>query len=139
MPLLAGFAEVDVTPPLGTHKIGWLIEIVSEYVLDPLFAHAAVFECDGQQIGFIQFDTLSIRWTQVNDIRRRISEQFGFLGDVADVNAGRILEPDDRHAVAPAQGDELVQAIQGNVGVAADPAPARDTSLISAPGFPRRC
>ena len=87
MSLRAGFAEVDVTPPVGTLKIGWLIDIVSEFVLDPLFAHAAVFECEGERIGFIQLDTLSIRWTQVDDIRRRITSQFGFPGQNVMVSA----------------------------------------------------
>jgi len=38
MALKVGFAEVDITPPVGTHKIGWLKDIVSDTVLDPLSA-----------------------------------------------------------------------------------------------------
>jgi hypothetical protein len=34
----AGFAEVDITPEPGIEKIGWLKKIVSDRVLDPLFA-----------------------------------------------------------------------------------------------------
>jgi len=81
MPLKTGFAEIDVTPPLGTHKIGWIIDVVSDHVLDPLFARAAVFESGGQQVAFIQLDTLCVRWTQVADIRRRITERYDFPGD----------------------------------------------------------
>jgi len=77
----AGFAEIDITPPIGTHKIGWIIDIISEQVLDPLFARAAAFVSDGQKIGFIGLDTLSIRWTTTQEIRRRISERFGFPGE----------------------------------------------------------
>ena len=76
----AGFAEVDITPPLGSHKIGWLKEIVADTVLDPLSARIAVFESCGERIGFIQLDTLSVRWTQVDDIRRRIEGSHGFPG-----------------------------------------------------------
>jgi len=76
----AGFAEIDITPPIGTHKIGWIIDIVSDQVLDPLYARAAVFETDEDRLGFIQLDTLSIRWTQVNDIRSRIEAEYGFPG-----------------------------------------------------------
>ncbi|UCC68245.1 MAG: hypothetical protein JSV79_14245 [Armatimonadota bacterium] len=80
MALRAGFAEVNITPPVGTRKIGWLKEIVIESVADPLFARAATAESGGEAIAFLQLDTLSIRWTQVNDIRRRVEEQYGFRG-----------------------------------------------------------
>ncbi len=83
----AGFAEVDITPPLGTAKIGWLKEIIPKAVADPLFARAAVFECGGQQIGFIQLDTLSVRWSTVEEVRRRITDRFGFPGERIMVSA----------------------------------------------------
>jgi len=76
----AGFSEVDITPPIGTRKIGWLEEIVAESVLDPLFARAAVIESGQERIAFIQLDTLSVRWTQVADIRRRVERGHGFPG-----------------------------------------------------------
>ncbi len=78
--LQAGFSEVDVTPPVGTEKIGWLKQLVSEQVLDPLFARVAVFETENERVAFIQLDTLSIRWTHVADIRRRIQQACGFPG-----------------------------------------------------------
>jgi len=78
--LKAGFAETEITPPIGTLKIGWKRIIVSDKILDPLFARAAVFESGGRSLGFIQLDTLSIRWTQVSEMRRLIAEKFGFPG-----------------------------------------------------------
>ncbi|MCJ7822371.1 MAG: hypothetical protein MUQ26_04705, partial [Armatimonadetes bacterium] len=80
MALTAGFAQTDITPPLGTHKIGWLEDIIAESVADPLFARAAVIQSDSDAIAFIQLDTLSIRWTQVADIRERIERQHAFPG-----------------------------------------------------------
>lgn len=76
--LKVGFAETDITPPVGTHKIGWKRDIVSDRVLDPLFARAAVLECAGEKVAFIQLDTLCIRWTQVSDIRQRIAQMYAF-------------------------------------------------------------
>ena len=87
MSLRAGFAEIDITPPVGTHKIGWIKDIVSEEVLDPLFARAAVFETDDARVGFVQLDTLSIRWSQVADMRRRIEAAYGFPGAHVMVSA----------------------------------------------------
>ena len=77
----AGFAEADITPPIGTKKIGWLQDLTIESIRDPLFARIAVFESSGERAAFVQLDLLSVRWTQVNDIRRRVEAQFGFPGD----------------------------------------------------------
>ena len=85
--LRAGFAERDITPPIGSHKIGWLEDIVVEAIHDPLHARAAVFERGDGRIGFVQLDTLSIRWTTTQDIRRRIEAQYGFPGDHVMVSA----------------------------------------------------
>ena len=75
-----GFSETDITPPVGTHKIGWLKDLVSDRVLDPLFARIAVFDNGGERLGFVQLDTLSIRWTQTQEIRRRVEEACGVRG-----------------------------------------------------------
>lgn len=88
MALRAGFAEVEITPPVGTHKIGWLRDIVSDRVLDPLCARAAVFEtCPpalgrgaGERVAFVELDTLSVRWTTVDEVRRRCAAAYGFPG-----------------------------------------------------------
>ena len=77
----AGFAEADITPPLGIKKIGWLREIIADTVLDPLYARVAVIESGDEQIAFVQLDTLSVRWTHAQDIRGRVQEQYGFPGD----------------------------------------------------------
>jgi hypothetical protein len=80
MPCKAGFAEIDITPPVGTLKAGWLREIVSDKVIDPLLARVAVLRAESESIAFISLDILSIRWTQVADIRARISREYGFPG-----------------------------------------------------------
>lgn len=78
--LSAGFAQVDITPPVGTHKIGWLRDIVGDTVLDPLQARAAVLDCGGVCLVLVELDTLSIRWTQVDRVRRRVQSEFGVPG-----------------------------------------------------------
>ena len=80
MALQAGFAEVDITPPPGGQKIGWLKVIVSDHVLDPLFARAAVFESGGERIGFVQLDTLFVPASLAAEVRERISRGCGFPG-----------------------------------------------------------
>ncbi|MBN2311991.1 MAG: neutral/alkaline non-lysosomal ceramidase N-terminal domain-containing protein [Candidatus Hydrogenedentes bacterium] len=76
----AGFATVDITPPAGTRKIGWLADLTGEVILDPLWARIAVFDNGATRLAFVQLDTLCVRWTHANDIRRRIEEAHGFPG-----------------------------------------------------------
>jgi hypothetical protein len=80
MPLRAGFAETDISPLVGTHKIGWIVDIVIEQIADPLFARIAVIESGEDRVAFVQLDTLCIRWTQTNDIRQRVEASHGFPG-----------------------------------------------------------
>jgi len=75
--LRAAFKTVDITPPVGTLKIGWLIRIESKAVVDPLSARVAVLSDGGTSLGLVQLDTLSIRWNQVNEIRHRIQRRCG--------------------------------------------------------------
>lgn len=67
--LKAGFAEVDITPEPGVEKAGWLNRIVAESILDPIFAKALVLESSGTRVGFVALDLLSVRRSQVRDIR----------------------------------------------------------------------
>ncbi len=85
--LQSGFAAIDITPPLGCPKIGWMKDLRGELVLDPLFARSAVFDNGVERIGFIQLDVLSIRWTQVNRIRAGIEKAFRFPGSHIMVSA----------------------------------------------------
>ena len=92
MPLQAGFAEIDITPPVGSHKIGWLKVVLSDHVADPLFARAAVFESPAARAGFIQLDTLFVPAALVGEVRAEIARRCGFPGDsvmVAGTGYGR--------------------------------------------------
>ncbi len=71
MGLRAGFAQIDLTPPLGTNIIGWLSMARAERVRDPLHARVAIVDDGLAPIAFVQLDLLSIRWTTVEAIRRR--------------------------------------------------------------------
>ncbi|MEK7475350.1 MAG: hypothetical protein AAB152_06895 [Candidatus Coatesbacteria bacterium] len=76
----AGFGEADITPAVPCSKIGWIKDVKATRILDPLHAKALVLEESGGALGIIALDTLSIRWTQVERIRKGISA-LGFPGD----------------------------------------------------------
>lgn len=76
----ATFAEIDITPPLGTAKIGWLKKIVPTRVLDPLFARIAILESGRNRLAFVTLDTLFVRAEETSAIRMGIEHKFGFPG-----------------------------------------------------------
>src|SRR6185503_2939102 len=77
----AGFAEVDITPPLGTPKQGSNSKTVATSVLDPLYARAAVFELGAERIAILQLDTALILAGETASIRARIAKDHGVPGD----------------------------------------------------------
>lgn len=87
MTFRAAFAEVAITPPVGTHKIGWLRDITSDQVLDPLYARVAAFSDGRSSVGFVQLDWLSVRWTTAAEMRRAIKKAHGFPGENVLVSA----------------------------------------------------
>ncbi len=87
MALRAGFAEVDITPPVGSHKIGWLRDIVAEEIHDPLHASVAVLESGGQWLAFVVLDTLSVRWSTTEAIRAAATRECGLPGACIMVSA----------------------------------------------------
>ena len=83
----AGFSEIDITPPLGTLKIGWLKCIVSDEILAPLFARVAILTHAGKKVAFVQLDTLFIAWPEVVAIRQGVEQSYGFPGANVMVSA----------------------------------------------------
>jgi hypothetical protein len=56
----AAFAKVDITPPVGVKKTGWMMDLTGEVILDPLHARIAIVEADEQCVALISLDVLSV-------------------------------------------------------------------------------
>ena len=96
MALRAAFAERDITPPLGTQLAGWLdVPRPAEKVRDPVYARIAVLENDGARVAFIALDLLSIRGSDVIDIRQRVES-------TANIPAGNLMIAATHNHAGPA-------------------------------------
>ena len=71
----AGFAEADITPPIGTPMQGANAPLRVETVTDPIFAKAAVFEAGGVVVGFVQLDLALVTAEDTASIRARIAKR----------------------------------------------------------------
>ena len=78
MPLYAGAAEIDITPPLGTQlagDIGRLRPVLE--IRDPLYARALVLENDGCKIALLSLDLTLIGTPWGAKIRQRAAALLG--------------------------------------------------------------
>ena len=76
--LMAGAAEVDITPAPGTQIAGniGVVRPVKE-IVDRLYARALVLEQGGERLCVLSTDVLAIRTDYSDEIRRRAHERFG--------------------------------------------------------------
>ena len=79
--LKAGFARVDMTPPLGTPLAGYYEARYADGVLDPLELNALAMSDGEETILVITADTLIIRMDVCNMLREMIEERTGVPAD----------------------------------------------------------
>lgn len=70
--------RTDISPEPGTRKQGTFHDRFPSKIKDPIYARIAIFTTEKESSAIIQLDLLSIRWTQVNEIRSRIEQEYGF-------------------------------------------------------------
>jgi hypothetical protein len=75
--LHAGAAQLDITPGLGTHLIGYFEDRVATDILDPLNAKAVVLSEGDTTLGFVICDLIVVPGPVVEAAKARIQEQTG--------------------------------------------------------------
>ena len=84
-PLKAGFARIDITPPLGTRVVGYYRVRYAEGILDPLLA-TAVAVSDGENTAVIMsLDLIGIDQVTVDRIREGAAEACGIAKEAVFV------------------------------------------------------
>jgi neutral ceramidase len=85
--LRAGAAQVEITPPAGTHLAGSIgVHRAAQSVSDPLYAKALVLECGGRRICLLALDVTIITRPWTEKIRSAAAEM-GFAHDAVMVHA----------------------------------------------------
>ena len=83
----AGFARVDITPPLGSFMPGYYVDRRAKQVLDPLQINCVAFS-DGKEIAIVQqYDTEGISDAVANRLRDAIVKATGVKRDAILVHA----------------------------------------------------
>ena len=82
--LCAGTAQVNITPDLGCHLVGYFQDRVADHIHDELYAKAVVLGNDTQTIGLITCDLIDIPARVIEAAKARIE-------DVTGVPPGNVL------------------------------------------------
>ena len=77
----AGFARLDMTPPLGTPLAGYYSQRLATDVLDPLSLNALALSDGGSTAVLITADMLGIRRAYTDEIRALVAERVGISAD----------------------------------------------------------
>ncbi len=100
--LLAGAAQVDITPAMGTQIAGDIgRRRPAEILLDPIYARALVLESGATRLCVLSLDLLAADYKSVAAIRRLATERFGLVPEAVMVHTVQ------NHA-APSLGHHLV-------------------------------
>jgi len=76
-PLQAGAAQLDITPGLGVHLLGYFEDRLATDILDPLNAKAIVVSDGDTTLGFVICDLIVVPGAVVDAAKARIQEQTG--------------------------------------------------------------
>lgn len=79
--LQAGFARVDITPPLGTPMAGYFHKRCAKGVLDPLYANAVAITSGEETVILVALDALGIQESYTDTVRAAIEERTGVSAD----------------------------------------------------------
>ena len=73
----AGFAKIDITPPLGAILCGYYHPRYADHVIEPLYATALAFSDRENTVLAISLDLLKMMQQDADVIRARIAEHVG--------------------------------------------------------------
>lgn len=83
----AGFAKIEITPPLGSNLNGYYKERYSTHIIAPLYASCLAFSDGETTAAAISLDISEIIMRDTDDIRRRVSEKCGLPTDAIFVHS----------------------------------------------------
>ncbi|MFT4018809.1 MAG: hypothetical protein QM668_17730 [Agriterribacter sp.] len=78
---LAGAAQVDITPPLGTIINGEFVAFYAHTIHDPLFSKALVLQNEEVQLAVVMVDICAMDKEFITEVKKDINELTGIPGD----------------------------------------------------------
>jgi hypothetical protein len=122
--LKAGFAERDITPPIGSEAPGGYGKAYHRSIHDPCKVRAAVFDDGTRRAALVGLDALNIHRQTVLAVRKAIAEQTGIEPGAVLLGASHSHSSGPMSGVMPGEYDhasELVKKLAYEHSTTADP------------------
>jgi hypothetical protein len=79
--MLAGFAELDITPEIGMEQPGGYGKSYHKSFHDPCKARAAVFDDGNKRVALVGIDAIAVRSSLVDKVRKQIRDRCNIPGE----------------------------------------------------------
>ncbi len=122
--LKAGFAERDITPPIGSEMPGGYGKAYHRSIHDPCKVRASVFDDGTRKIALIGIDALFIHRTTTVNVRQEIQRRTGIPAEAILIGASHSHSSGPMSGVMPGEFDhasDLVKKLAYQYSTAADP------------------
>jgi len=123
MPVKVGFAEVDVTPPLGVRMAGFFEDRTVEGIHDPLFARAMAIDNGEHPLILLTCDLISLKGETARRVREAIAAGTGVAPDSIAMSATHThTGPATSHVFLKPPDDGYVERLARDLPAAAQAA-----------------
>jgi hypothetical protein len=108
----AGFAERDITPPVGSEAPGGYGKSYHKTIHDPCKVRAAVFDDGKKSVALVGLDALFIHRDTVNHVRKAISARTALKGEAILLGASHSHSSGPMSGVMPGEYDHASKFVQ---------------------------
>jgi neutral ceramidase len=108
----AGFAERDITPPVGSEAPGGYGKSYHKSIHDPCKVRAVVFDDGKKRVALVGIDALNIHRDTVNHVRKAIAKKTGLAEEAILLGASHSHSSGPMSGVMPGEYDGASKLVQ---------------------------